>query len=435
GLLAKTIPAVITLTGTFFGGPASSILWLLHRTQRDVRDDFGFSDEQRWVRRFGILETIFKVEDDEYGAHSGLRRRRVSTRERPGISPGIVRYTLPTTVFASIKDLGVRLPPFHEEFVTFQPTAAMDGDLNRVWDFTWDEMKAWWPHYTSAWLQWNLARPNSCFRFEEIPGYAGNRVLECPPVVTEGELLPKEEWLVSTAKTELAAGRKVIVYLRQTGTRDIRQRLVDVLTQAGIPGVVVLEASVPPTRREKWLEDHHANVLITNPRLVETGLDLVQYSTGVFYEVEYRLYTLWQACRRIWRLGQTHPVKMFYLSYEGTLEEKAYALIGQKIKASQLLYGDEVDSALVDDPGDASLVMALLEAIQDGEHLKLGQDDHLFGDAENAVSDSVVGSPTTPSLSIFEQWALAQGLSYRAALRPIRRQRRKPVSDAQMTLF
>ncbi len=31
--------------------------------------------------------------------------------EKPGISPGIVRYTLPTTIFASIKDLGVTVVP------------------------------------------------------------------------------------------------------------------------------------------------------------------------------------------------------------------------------------------------------------------------------------------------------------------------------------
>ena len=161
----------------------------------------------------------------------------------------------------------------------------MDRDLGRVWAFTWDEMKEWWPHYTSAWLQWNLARPNSCFRFEKVEGYAGDSI-DCEPVVTEGELLPKEEWLVSTVKAELAAGRKTIIYLRQTGTRDIRQRLVDVLVKAGIPGVVVLKSSISPSKREKWLEDHPANVLITNPKLVETGLDLVQYSTGVFYEVE-----------------------------------------------------------------------------------------------------------------------------------------------------
>ncbi|MCP4544555.1 MAG: DEAD/DEAH box helicase, partial [Chloroflexi bacterium] len=228
---------------------------------------------------------------------------------------------------------------------------------------------------------------------------------------------------------------KVIVYLRQTGTRDIRSRLVDVLTQVGIPGVVVLKSSIPPRRREKWLQDHPANVLITNPKLVETGLDLVQYSTGVFYEVEYSLYTLWQACRRIWRLGQTRPVKMFYLSYKETLEEKAYTLAGQKIKASQLLYGDEVASALVEDPGDASLVMALLKAIDGGDDLKLDHDSGLFGDTENVVSNSVVGNPTIPSLSVFEQWALEQGLSYQAAVRSVWRRQHKPVSDAQMSLF
>ena len=171
GLLAGAIPAVITLTGTFFGGPASSIFWLLHRTQADVREDYGFSEEARWVRRFGVLETTFKIEDDDYGVYSGKRRRRVSTKERPGISPGIVRYTLPTTIFASIKDLGVNLPEFHEEFVTFAPSQAMDEDLRSVWNFTWNQLKEYWPHYTSAWLQWNLARPNSCFRHEVIEGY------------------------------------------------------------------------------------------------------------------------------------------------------------------------------------------------------------------------------------------------------------------------
>ena len=91
--------------------------------------------------------------------------------------------------------------------------------------------------------------------------------------------------------------------------------------------------------------------------------------------------------------------------------------------------------AVVDDPGDASLVMALLRAIEDGEDLKLDRDDGLFGDTENVVSDSVVGSPTIPSLSVFEQWALAQGLSYQAAVRPVRRRQHKPVPDAQMSLF
>jgi hypothetical protein len=431
GLLAHHIPAVITLTGTFFGGPASSIFWLLHRTQASVRDDFGFNEEKRWVRRFGVLETTFKTED-EYGAFNAKKRRRVSTKERPGISPAIVRYTLPTTIFASINDLGIPMPEFHEEFVTLPLTEAMEDDLRAVWCFTWNQLKEWWPHYTSAWLQWNLSRPNSCFRHEVIEGYDGDGELECPAVVEGSELLPKEEWLVNTVKAELSAGRKVVVYARQTGTRDIRSRLVQVLTQAGVPGVVVLNPSVSPRKREAWLRNHPASVLITNPKLVETGLDLVQYATVVFYEVEYSLYTLWQSCRRVWRLGQTKPVKVFYLAYESTLEEKAYALIGQKVKAAQLLYGDEVASALVEDAGDASLVMALIKAIKEKEVLQLGANAHVFADTTLTVTESVVGSPVLRSPSVFEVWAASRGVTCEA-MKPKRR--RKKTAVEQQRLF
>ncbi|MBN1936759.1 MAG: hypothetical protein JW934_19010, partial [Anaerolineae bacterium] len=55
-ILARLMPA-ITLTGTFFGGLSSSILYLLYRTQSNVRCEFGFDDERRWVERFGVMET------------------------------------------------------------------------------------------------------------------------------------------------------------------------------------------------------------------------------------------------------------------------------------------------------------------------------------------------------------------------------------------
>ena len=181
-------------------------------------------------------------------------------------------------------------------------------------------------------------------------------------------------------------------------------------------------------------------MLITNPKLIETGLDLVQYSTVVFYEVEYSLYTLWQACRRVWRLGQTRAVKVYYLTYADTLEEKAYALIGQKIKAAQLLYGDEVASALVEDVGDASLVMALVQAIEGDEALRLGHDAHIFGDAAEVVSNSAVGSPVyrSPVINPFEQWAAARGMTYTEARNEVSRRRQKrraSVPRQQMSMF
>jgi len=51
-----------------------------------------------------------------------------------------------------------------------------------------------------------------------------------------------------------------------------------------------------------------------------TGLDLVMFSDLIFYEVTTSLYTLWQAMRRVWRLGQNKEVNVTFLSYADTME-------------------------------------------------------------------------------------------------------------------
>ncbi len=57
-LLAKTIPWKITLTGTFFGGPCIVHLLSLASSQSgDIREEYGFSDEQRWIDNYGVRET------------------------------------------------------------------------------------------------------------------------------------------------------------------------------------------------------------------------------------------------------------------------------------------------------------------------------------------------------------------------------------------
>jgi len=72
-------------------------------------------------------------------------------------------------------------------------------------------------------------------------------------------------------------------------TRDIQDRLENVLKQSGVQAIT-LYGSVDPRRRERWIEDHgYVDTLITNPRLVQTGLDLVSFQTVVFYEPEYSL--------------------------------------------------------------------------------------------------------------------------------------------------
>jgi excinuclease UvrABC helicase subunit UvrB len=57
--------------------------------------------------------------------------------------------------------------------------------------------------------------------------------------------------------------------------------------------VAVLRASVDASRREDWIAeqlDRGIDVLITNPELVKTGLDLLEFPTIVFMQSGYNVY-------------------------------------------------------------------------------------------------------------------------------------------------
>lgn len=112
-------------------------------------------------------------------------------------------------------------------------------------------------------------------------------------------LLPKENWLAAFCRAEKSHRRRTLVYVRKTGTRNIQDRIETVLRKAGLRAIT-LYGSVSPRKREAWIEKNDdADVFISNPRLVQTGLDLVSFSSVVYYEIEYSLYTLWQACPEI----------------------------------------------------------------------------------------------------------------------------------------
>ncbi len=183
--------------------------------------------------------------------------------------------------------------------------------------------------------------------------------------------------------------------------------------------------------------------LITNPRLMETGMNLHDYGycTIVFYEIEYSLYTLWQAMSRVWRPGQTKGVKVFLSEYRGTLEQDALALIGQKMMAGQLLYKDDVSGALVEDTGDSSLVIELIRAIKAGEDLSIDDDTHMFGiEQPEIANESPLGSPTVRSKPILslEEWLLHKhGMSLAEAKKNGKRRngRKEEAPEAQLALF
>src|SRR5206468_2602818 len=115
------------------------------------------------------------------------------------------------------------------------------------------------------------------------------------------------------------------------------------------------------TREETVLDPRTNEVLATNPRLVQTGLDLIDFPSVVWIEIDYSVYVLRQASRRSWRIGQRQPVEVTFLTYEGTLQAEALALVAAKTRASLMVAGElpeEGLAALDGDGGDVYLALA-----------------------------------------------------------------------------
>ena len=102
-------------------------------------------------------------------------------------------------------------------------------------------------------------------------------------------------------------------------------------------------------------------VLITNPRCVETGLDLNAFTTIIFYSMGYNLFTLRQASRRSWRINQTAPkVEVYMLYYADTLQAKAIKLMASKLAVAGIIEGtfSEEGLAAMSDVRDMTSQMA-----------------------------------------------------------------------------
>ncbi len=317
------------------------------------------------------------------GRFTAARRVTRRTREVPGVSPALVPLMLNSTLFLRLQDLGYKLPPYQEIPVVLPMSAEQRADYCHL-DAALKAAFAQDPRLLSAWLQSTLARPNSCWRDEEVTDPHGN-VVYFAPALEGSALYPKEEWLVRLCREEAGQGRKVLVYLRQTGTRDIQPHLANLLEGVGLR-VRVLRQSVDPAKREAWVEKEtrRGDVLLCNPALVSTGLDLVMFPTMVFAEAEYSLYTLMQAARRSWRLGQTQPVQVYWLAYANTMEHRAIALIGRKVAAASLVYGDEAVAALAQSAGvEQSLLHQLAQEVLAGTAIPDIGD--LFAQANNSA--------------------------------------------------
>ena len=378
GVLANVSSKVLALTGTLIGGYASDLFYLLWRMNPSMMKEFGYGeaksiaiDDKNFTRDYGMVKCVEKYDDHidndmfEDSKTSEGKKVRKTYHPAPGFTvKGVVRFILPYTVFISLDDIDANaLPKYTEtsEYVALSPSQAevyktIGEDAIEIKK---DKFKSKYAQVVAT-MYYILSYPDRAYQSIYVDGISINE-----PV--DDDILPKEQRMLDIIEEAVDNNRKVIVYTNFTGKDSLHnKRLAEIVTNAGYTPAV-LTTSVKALDREEWIVnkvEQGIDVLITNPKLVETGLDLLDFPSIIFMNTMYNVYTIQQASRRSWRIGQTEEVKVHFLCYEETLEAKCYQLMAEKIKVALGVSGLMPKTGLDDiNPNIKSVQQQLAESV------------------------------------------------------------------------
>ncbi|MFZ1976268.1 MAG: DEAD/DEAH box helicase [Candidatus Acidiferrales bacterium] len=375
GTLAACAQRTVVLTGTLLGGYADEVFNILYRLEPGKMVGEGFAYGEAGLRAFtetyGLLEKITVIEPADNACSQGRVTKRV--RRRPGASPLLFgRFLMGLAAFISLEDISEALPPYREEVVSVE----MDDPLKQAYKRLEEDVKTALkehhgnPSVMSVALNALLLYPDRPFRLGNLYGWEFDPETERRErfLISETRDLDeklvyaKERRLAEEVKAELAHGRRCQVYAVYTQKRDVTRRLEQILSKEGIR-VAVLTTDVPPESREGWYERQlrgGVQAVICHPKLVQTGLDLIEFPTILFYETGYSIYVLRQASRRSWRIGQRLPVKVKFLHYAETMQESCLRLMGKKLLVSLAMEGKFSSEGLqaINEEDDILMAMA-----------------------------------------------------------------------------
>jgi hypothetical protein len=411
GALAASVKRSLTLSGTVFGGFAWHVKGPLFRIspQTVVESGFTWAGDTAWNEAYGRIETkvveneavkSYRDYNGEWNSYSIGKKQRKMKSVKPGVMPSLFgRHLIGNTVFLSLDEVADNLPALDESVIAVDMDSEQQAAYSTVEHALRDAIKKMLAkgdkRLLSTMLQTLLGYCDHPWGWGEIGYYdedkscAQGRIWKhvvTPPELDKKTIRPKERAVIEFCKKEKAEGRRVWLYAVMTDKRDVVGRLGALLPLHGLR-TAVLRSSVETTKREEWMEKHvpDADVIVSHPQLVETGLDFFSppgskrpynVPTVAFYQTGYNLFTLRQASRRAWRIGQNEDCRIRYFYYEDTMQARAMALMGKKLTASQSMEGKfsmEGLAALAGDEGTIETAMArsLVNAL--GEDLDVGR--------------------------------------------------------------
>lgn len=398
GDLAMASNKVIGLTGTLLNGYADGLFYLLYRTMPEVMkaEGFEYSDEASFQRTYGVIKRTSEHEKGRNGSR-GNRIRTGSEKRLPGVSPLVfTKFLLENAVFVSISDMAEGLP----EYTEIPLPVDMDNELAGSYEGLEIELRslcALGSRVGGAKAMGALLQTLSTYPdmpYDTVPVlHPDTAEVLCQPRELSKGLRNKERELIDLIKRKRIMGEKVLVYYEWTNKTDVANKLVKALEEEDIKAVN-LTSKVKAKERESWVEDqlekNDIDVLLCNPNLVKTGLDLLEFTTIVFYQMGYNIFTMRQASRRSWRLSQTKDIEVYFMFYKNTIQEQAMSLMASKLQASMALEGKFSEEGLRAMADNEDLLSQIASSVVEG--IKHTVDAEVFTKTETNNNSVIMGT-------------------------------------------
>jgi len=376
GTLAACADRTLILTGTLLGGYASDVYNLLFRVDARKMVAHGYEWGETGLRSFaetyGVLERVTTIEPADNSCSKARVTKQI--KRRPGASPLLFsEFLMSLAAFVSLEDISTELPSYTEEVIGVPMDAPLQSAYSALEEDIKDAIKQHHMNHSVLSVGMNalLLYPDHAWGIGDLYGYKYDSetqrrerfLIAKPEDLDQNFVYAKERRLIDIVKAELQDGRRRChVYAVYTQKRDVTARLARILEREGIRSAV-LTSAVPPEKREAWIAQklrEGVQVTISHPKIIETGLDLLGHPSLIFFESGYSLYTLRQASRRSWRIGQRQPVRVFYLHYEGTMQSSCLRLMAKKMLVSLAMEGkfDEGGLHSLEEDDDVLTAMA-----------------------------------------------------------------------------
>lgn len=392
----------VGMTATLINGYSKGIFYLLFRVAPDLmlKDGREYSRPRDFAQEYGVVENIYELKQAEYNANRRASKTKKQERQLPGVSPLVyTRFLLESAAFLSLMDMGKDLPEYEEIPVplNMRPEVRheyenIENDLKRIFKKRRDIAKK----ILSAYLGLLTVYPDQPYGHEPIRNPLDwDEVLVAPLDKSNfDELHEKDLKVLEIVQKKIARRERVLIYTSWIRI-DTQNKLLKLLAKNGIKAEV-LHAKVSPAKREKWVEKCVKNgvqVLITNPSLVETGMDLNDFTTLIYYNISYNLFNLRQSSRRSWRINQKAPrIEVYFLYYRETMQHRAMRLMANKLAVASIIEGNISDEGLAA-MSECSDMTSLL-----AKELTLGIKNEVEDIAEAFKKMAILKPQTQPSL-------------------------------------